>query len=632
MGDTLLSQILSLSPLAQEEITIGYKGVSPIQVHYGDLHYSTQKDPISRPLSSASLNLSSPSVKQYYADQEFLFRNYAKAEDLYEQILEEDPLNPQAWTRLAELAYRRGEYSLGISYIQRVLAVNTYEGAANFLLGSLLRAQGEDYGAREAFALATKDPRYTVGASIQQAQLLIKSGHYASAAELMDQLIQARGRSIGALQVKLIAERLLGNKLAAQKAVEELLQKDPLNHLGRFEKWVENPSAELQSEFQSMIRNELPHETYLELALYYYHLGLLEETEEILEMAPEHPMLAYWQYALSGVVLDLEKANQLSVEGVFPFRLESISVLSQAIRHSNSWKPNYYLGLLYWGIGKKEEAYTRLKTCGDQPNFAPFYLTRALLSYEMGKSADAIQRDFEKAAQIDPQQWRTYKHAGTYFEEKGVYDQALTWMEKGHELFPENYNLGLSYATQLLRGGEYKACLELLEDIQVLPFEGASAGHALYEQAHILQAISWMEKNKYKKALSHLAEARKWPEQLGVGQPYTPDERLTDYLTAICTEKQGNDAKDIWERLASESYPNDSWQFCSIAALQKLDRTEALQARYDQLPGEHVEWIKAYTYRSSDLEILMGALEEDGEQVPLTKDALLVRVLKALER
>ena len=33
--------------------------------------------------------------------------------------------------------------------------------------------------------------------------------------------------------------------------------------------------------------------------------------------------------------------------------------------------------------------------------------------------------------------------------------------------------------------------------------------------------------------------AREWPEHLGVGKPYTTDERMEDYVQALCYEKLG---------------------------------------------------------------------------------------------
>jgi tetratricopeptide (TPR) repeat protein len=38
----------------------------------------------------------------------------------------------------------------------------------------------------------------------------------------------------------------------------------------------------------------------------------------------------------------------------------------------------------------------------------------------------------------------------------------------------------------------------------------------------------------------HLDEARKYPLNLGTGEPYNPDTRIEDYIASICYRKSGN--------------------------------------------------------------------------------------------
>ena len=44
-----------------------------------------------------------------------------------------------------------------------------------------------------------------------------------------------------------------------------------------------------------MIRNEMPHETYLEIASYYMNLGLDGDAVKVLEAAPDQAEIRYWQ-------------------------------------------------------------------------------------------------------------------------------------------------------------------------------------------------------------------------------------------------------------------------------------------------------------------------------------------------
>src|SRR5690606_372140 len=66
-------------------------------------------------------------------------------------------------------------------------------------------------------------------------------------------------------------------------------------------------------------------------------------------------------------------------------------------------------------------------------------------------------------------------------------------------------------------------------------------------QAHMLLAITQMQNRKFKKALALLEDAKTWPENLGAGEPYDPDNRLQQYLQAICLDRLGK--KDQANRL-----------------------------------------------------------------------------------
>ena len=46
-------------------------------------------------------------------------------------------------------------------------------------------------------------------------------------------------------------------------------------------------------------------------------------------------------------------------------------------------------------------------------------------------------------------------------------------------------------------------------------------------------AIKSLELGQYDQAKEYLEDCREWPENLGVGKPYDPDERIEDYLTGI---------------------------------------------------------------------------------------------------
>ena len=177
-----------------------------------------------------------------------------------------------------------------------------------------------------------------------------------------------------------------------------LLEIDPLNHFARYEKTAGKKGS--AKDFTSQIRNELPHETFLELAIWYHSVGLGEEAVDVLVHAPINAEMHYWIAYLLGDKSALAAAKDISPESVFPFRVESIAVFEWAAKQSDAWQPNYFLALIHWHLGDLTKARERLSACGDKPAFAPFYAARAQLIE--GSAA----KDLQRAAQLDPKQWR----------------------------------------------------------------------------------------------------------------------------------------------------------------------------------------------------------------------------------
>ena len=171
------------------------------------------------------------------------------------------------------------------------------------------------------------------------------------------------------------------------------------------------------------------------------------------------------------------------------------------------------------------------------PDEAVFYLSRAALLQEFD-GTDQLQ-DLQKAMNLDAEDWRVWSGLISYYATNGNYSEALELSEAAHKKWPDNYDLGLSYATALLGNKEYNKCINQLKRIDILPFEGAGASRTIYERAYLGEAMNAMGKGQYKKAITLLEEAKLWPENLGVGKPYLPEQRQIDYLQAICYQKLG---------------------------------------------------------------------------------------------
>ena len=206
---------------------------------------------------------------------------------------------------------------------------------------------------------------------------------------------------------------------------------DPLDHFAQFEKYLLQPNEENRTGFTSMIRDEQPTETYLELADSYYKNGCLDECEKVLQLAPGNALVNYWlaflQHKQGKPFAEfLEKANSGSPAFVFPFRTEEEEELL--------WKPQttriivgsreYFLALLYRDRNRIEESKELFMQCGNEPDFAPFYAARAAMI--MGTSDLA---DLKKAVSLDKAGWRYTKLLGEYYIDHDQYADALATIQ-----------------------------------------------------------------------------------------------------------------------------------------------------------------------------------------------------------
>ena len=552
-GKHIYNEHISLKPLQfyQKSIPISGQNINDIKVSIG-------KDLLSYNSNNEHYRLDKPikvSNNKDYASSEHLFRlaeemnamrEYDQALEYYLACLKKESTHSRALTKVAELYFRRAEYSEGLSSALRVLENDTYDASANFIYGVIHRKLGNLIQAEEAFSVAARSMEYRSGAYLQISGIKLQNQDFNSAIEFAIKALDFNKLNIVAYEFLATSYRKLRDSLEAGKILDDLLNLDPLNHYARFEQYLLNQTPENLSNFKSNIRNELPFETYMELALEYLNQGLEGEAIHVLEQSPPYPTVFYLLAYLcrnsspekSGQYLN--RAEEMSPFLVFPHRLETIPVLTWAMSQHDSWKTKYYLGLIYWNKLRTEKARELFEQCGDIPDYAPFYLTRAILFKDYETSYCSPCSDYSRAIDLNPEEWRTWHYNSIFLQEKGAKQSLIDNSKKAYDYFPANPVIGMDYAKALIKVGNYKECLEVLEKVIILPQEGAREGHNIYELANLSLAVELLEQKKYKKAAKYVSDSKNWPENLGAGKPYEPDTRFQDYISFYCYSKLGN--------------------------------------------------------------------------------------------
>jgi Tfp pilus assembly protein PilF len=471
-------------------------------------------------------------------------KQYDSAESKLHASLAIDHNFLPALVKMAELKYRNMRYTEALQFAKTALSINTNDGGANYYYGIINARLGNVIDAMDGFDMASLSVEYRSEAYTGLSNIYLKQKNWDKALNYASKAISFNQYNIAALQISSIVYRYKDNHQAADSLLNSILSYDPLNHFALFEKYLWQSSEENKKHFTEIITNEQPAQTYLELAISYYDNGCIAESEKVLELCPTNALAGYWKAFLqskqnSSFVSLLNDADNLSPEFVFPFRSEDEEMLLWAKQQSTNWKPKYYLALLYKARNRNSESQQLFKTCGNEPEFAPFYAARAAVL--AGVSDGQALTDLKKAIELNRNEWRYHKLLSEYYIDHKESEKALEIAELFYKAHPNNYIIGMLYAKTLLLNKRYHDCSALLSRINILPFEGATIGRELYHEAELMQAINEMNNKNYTKALSFISYAKKWPPNLGVGKPYQEniDERLEDWISYLCYAKMG---------------------------------------------------------------------------------------------
>jgi len=594
-GRPIYSRQLLLAPLQTFEDSIPLKtATSDYEIRIGTLlHYRSAEErmrELERPTEPpAAFDWESAYGRSVEARELKRQRDYRESLRAYKVSLQKDSKFVPSLCGMAELLYRQMQYEEARDYARRALAVDAYDPQANFLYALVQRQLNRPYDARDGFGFAARSPAYRPAAYVQLAELEFLNGSTRESAQLAERALQEGSRTISARQLLAVLARCGGDTVLAHTRLNALMEIDPLSHLARFERYLLDGSTASLEAFTGLIRNELPHETYIEIASFYLRLDLLGEAALLLSLAPDQPVVNLWRAYLAEKLERGEESTKLLERAlgsdptlVFPHRRESVDILRWAGRRSPGWKTDYYLALLLWHLGRTEEAADLFEQSGELPDFAPFYLARTSLRKD---DPERARTDYDRAIQVAPTTWRPYHALTVFLNAQGRFSESLAISTEAARCFPDHTGIQFLHARTLLLKRDYHRTLQILDAITILPAEGARDGREIYHQACVLLALDEIRQGSNARAISLLNRARLWPEHLGSGRPYDPDTRMEDYLEATARRRMGDTAiadsllSSVAEYTRSErkrSSPNDLLGAIALRELGKRDQGEAL--------------------------------------------------------
>ena len=612
----VLDSTVSFMPMDLVSLSAKVDASLPVVVEVPelDLSYATSgtTEQLKRPFAQDPEAFRSlrPAERQYFHGRELMkARRYTEARTLLDSVLVGEPWHVGALLAVAELDYRSGNYLAGLSATNRVLQLDTYHPQANYLAGILYRAAGDAVDARESLVLAARSTGFRAAALTEIAELDLQQGLFTAAMTDARRALDYDRFGVSALQSLAIASRHATDQRTWSATLDRIFSMDPINHFELAERYLAAPSGEQRArkrvDLVTGIRGELRAHSYLELGIAYASRGRVDDAIRILDVGVEETgsaLIGAWLAWLTrGQPDNPRKIPSFSTGDAAkdrPYRTESVAVLEWVASNDSAWQWRYLLALDYWAVGRLREAAGVMGTLLDIPHDPSVYIARASLRRKvLGMSPEADLATARRKAPLAREPWLAqigfYESANQW---RNALDESTLMMQQ----YPDDDVIKVVRARALLHSDKPERAIEILDQANVLPAENAGDARTIYSLSNTMAGITSIEKGRFDEAILSLSDALSWPEHLGQGKPYSPEERLIRSALAVAYERQGKaaEAADEWKQVADGYRPTEpsSYDYLSWLALSRMNRERdgtALRDRIEAAASPSSAWILA---------------------------------------
>ena len=510
-------------------------------------------------------------------------RLYSQAETQIRASLALDPNYIPSLVEMSRLHNRHMKYDSAFICAHKALSFDTYDPDANFEFGRSAFQLGKITDALDGFEIAALTTPMRSAAYTEISKIYFIKKDYDRSASYAQKSLINNALNIEGLQMLYQCYKQKRETGRLNEIAERIHSLDPFNLMVLFE-----TTAPDMRRFSENIRNEMPVQSYLELAIWYYSLGLKEHSRTLLKAAPANAEAKYWLAFLSQGGSEeaalLKDAETQSPAYVFPFRTESKEILAWAMAKSADWKPMYYMALLQGWSNNTADAFELLVKLGERPDFAPFYALRARMT--VNNDTDK-ERDLKKAILLAPTEWRYTHQLTNYYNGKKEYAKALQTLKPFYATHKDHASTASLYVRTLGYNRQYGEAEKVLNTLHILPFEGETVGRVMYREIKMMLATQALAKGKTKEAGDKVTETFLWPRKLGVGKPYDYmiDTRLEDWMSAMIAVKlkKSDDRKLNLKKVAESTHSvNNFATLLQCVAWWQLDEQQKANDLFDQ--------------------------------------------------
>lgn len=465
-------------------------------------------------------------------------------EPYYEEALRRDPGDSRCNNALGLLLYRRGKFAEAEPYFRKAIESltrrnpNPYDGEPYYNLGLSLKQLGRYREAFDAFYKAAWNAAWQDSAYFELAQLAARSGDITQALDLAHQALRRNWSHHKARHLKIALLRRMGRTEAAQAEVGIALELNVMDVGVRWEQKL------LTAESTQVVDAAplAPH-TAVEVGLDYQHAGLFEEATVLFSLAAQQDTLAqYFKAACvsqwigaEAALSEFQRAARLSPDYVFPHRLESVSVLTEAMRvNPGDARAPYYLGNFWYAHRRYAEAIECWERARElDPDFPTTHRNLGLAYFNKRQDAARAYQAYERAFALNPDDARVlYELDQLEKKLNRLPEERLARLSRYPALIERRDDLTIEYVTLLNMLGRHPEAYPILMRRQFHPWEGGEGKTTgQYVISLIEQAKKHLAAHHYREAVETLKRAQVYPHHLGEGKlPNIPESHVYYYL------------------------------------------------------------------------------------------------------
>ena len=588
-SDMLWQGPVRLTPESPVEVKVPVEKLEgPLQIHvvkgeHLDTSFRWPLDlPVRRPPEKLAPGESASELVQA-GWQEYLFARHTEAESRLRKALERDPKCAAARTGLAYVLLDR-DPKAAAEESRAALEVDPDLGPARFALAvSELRTGEADRALADAWR-ASLDPATAVCGRALAAKILIRKGRWPEAVEALSIPGPWLCDSVARNRLSFALLRA-GNAKGAVERAKDSLEDDPLDAFARSILWLARREDEALGLARLISAKAQP---VLQLAIEYAELGQDQTAFDILSRfclgtqrdAKADPIPCYWAAYLSGrlgkkedAAAYLARARDLSTDGVFPHRIETVPVLQWALAQDpRDGKAALFLGHLLFSLGRHEEGRAAWKKA------AELGASRGVALRALGMAALKLDGDPKNAAKLlaaahdaDPADpivsmdlvrvlFAAAEKEASGGAKNGLFLRALETMKSSFAAGKGRSDFVSLLARAQNSLGAYAETASLLDSVRITVWEGAREVHDLFEEAHLALGKAHLDAGRAAESLKEFERALEYPQNLATGRLENTPEAHIQYLRGKALEVLGRkgEAQAAWKKAVDEPPSKDA--------------------------------------------------------------------------